>query len=377
MKENLKAKALLEKYTDGLCSEEEKSMVENWYSSLPDAGPAPDYDQIVKSKQEIWYLLSVKQFGNYKFNYLKYICVAAALLICLGTGIYFSHILIRKDFSKEISAKTDIVPGGNKATLTFGDGTTIILDDAAKGELATRSGMSVTKNGDGQLTFVVREASLVNPNVLNSIVTPRGGQYRMVLPDGTKVWLNASSSLKFPSAFTGNERKVQLMGEAYFEVVKNRAIPFKVFSGNQQVVVLGTHFNINSYADEPSVKTTLFEGSVQVSSISNAGVRILKPGQQSVFRANTIDVNTVDLEEALAWKNGLFVFNNEDLESIMRKVSRWYNVNVIYKDDEVRKEVFGGSVSRFVNISETLRMLEITGNAHFKIEAGQIIVMKK
>jgi transmembrane sensor len=374
--EKKNAKVLLEKYTAGLCTEEEQAMVENWYLVLPDLGVAPDQAQILRSKREVWKRLSFHQ-RVYRWTAIRYIGTAAALAICLGTGIYFSSVYRKTAGIRNSYARQDIAPGGNRATLILADGRKIILDDKAKGKIAEQSGVTVTKTADGQLAFQVSKVESVNPEAYNSIVTPRGGQYQISLPDGTRVWLNASSVLKFPAAFSSNERRVELSGEAYFEVAKNPHLPFKVITSQQLVEVLGTHFNINSYHNEAATKTVLFEGSVKVSSISSGISKVLRPGQQSIIHDDVLEVFLADTEEALAWKNGLFIFNNEELESIMRKVSRWYDVDVVYKNEEVRKDVFGGSVSRFGNVSEILRMLEITGNVHFSIDGNKIIVMKK
>lgn len=374
--EKKNAKVLLEKYTAGLCTEEEQAMVENWYLILPDLGESPDHARILRSKKEVWRRLSFHQ-RTYRWNTIRYMGTAAMLAICLGTGIYFSSVYRKAAGTKNSYARHDIAPGGNKATLILADGKKIVLDDKAMGKIAEQSGVTVTKTADGQLSFQVSKVEPVNPEAYNSIVTPRGGQYQISLPDGTRVWLNASSALKFPSAFSSTERRVELSGEAYFEVAKNPHQPFKVITSQQLVEVLGTHFNINSYRNEAATKTVLLEGAVKVSSISSGASKVLKPGQQSIVHDDVLDVFLADTEEALAWKNGLFIFNNEELESIMRKVSRWYDVDVVYKNDEVRKDVFGGSVSRFGNVSEILRMLEITGNVHFSIDGNKIIVMKK
>lgn len=375
--DKLNAKELLEKYTAGRCSEEEKAMVENWYLTMPENEAYPEVSQIESTKEELWSLLAIEKDRHFKIGYLKFISIAALILICLGAAFYFSPFFKKTSAAKDQLAVNDIAPGGNKATLILANGKRIVLDGASNGKIAEESGIMITKAADGQLIYRVTETQSINPAAFNTIVTPRGGQYQVALPDGTKVWLNASSSLKFPAAFSSRERRVELDGEAYFEVAKNPQLPFKVVTAQQEVEVLGTHFNINSYTDEANTKTTLFEGSVKVLSKTSMIAKMLKPGQQAIVEEKGIVVSTVDIDEALAWKNGNFVFNNENLESIMRRVSRWYDVVVEYQDDEVRKEAFGGSVSRFGNVSEILRMLEITGNVRFKIYTNKIVVMKK
>jgi len=375
------AKELLEKYTAGLCSDEEKAMVENWYLTLPDNGSYPDADQIERSKKEVWDLLQVERDNlqptqEHKFHYSRWIGVAAALLVVLGISFYFYSFNSPLAFHEKKLAVHDIAPGGNRATLILANGKKILLDSASNGLIAQESGIVISKTADGQLLYTVSSAESINPLAFNTIVTPKGGQYQVALPDGTKVWLNASSDLKFPAAFGTRGRRVELSGEAYFEVAKNALRPFKVITDKQEVEVLGTHFNINSYADEGNTKTTLLQGSVKVSSPAFQLTKILRPGQQSVVSSQTIEVKTVDIDEVMGWKNGLFIFNNENLESIMRKVSRWYNVTVEYQDESVKSDAFGGSVSRFGNVSEILRMLEITGNVRFKITPEKIIAMK-
>jgi ferric-dicitrate binding protein FerR (iron transport regulator) len=327
------------------------------------------------------------------------ITAAAVIFIVLTCGIYFylnkpinSQIAIQKSQPK----KNDIAPGSNKAILTLADGSKISLSDVANGEIAKQAGISITKTSNGQLIYSIADSQPVEGvsqlEVYNTIETPKGGQYQINLPDGSKVWLNAASSLRFPTKFKGKERKVELSGEAYFEIAHITLIsqesrtgakiesgaegmPFKVISGNQIVEVLGTHFNINAYSDEPSIRTTLLEGSVRVSLNSPSGEgldknfsKLLMPGQQSKVN-KMIKVFNVDTQEAIAWKNGYFMFNNENIESVMRKVSRWYNVDIEYQGNISQKALWG-SLSRFKNLSELTDMLELTGSVHFKIVPG-------
>jgi transmembrane sensor len=232
----------------------------------------------------------------------------------------------------------------------------------------------VSKKNDGLLAYQSNSTAPVSQVLYNTISTPRGGQFEVALPDGTKVWLNAASSLRFPTAFTGKERDVELTGEAYFEVAKNKDLPFHVTSAGQVIEVLGTHFNINAYTDEKSIKTTLFEGSVRVA--KNLKSAMLKPGEQSIVSnddANTIRIaDDVDADEVLAWKNGKFYFNDADVETVMRQVSRWYDVDIEYKGKS-SADRFTGNFTRDLNLSKTLKLLEFTG-INFKIEGRKIIV---
>ena len=237
----------------------------------------------------------------------------------------------------------------------------------------------INKVADGELIYQrspnidSQSAEMVG---YNQIDIPRGGEYQeIVLSDGTRVWINSASTLRYPAAFTGHDRKVELTGEAYFEVAQNPAKPFTVSCSSQTVEVLGTHFNINAYQDEPAIKTTLLEGKVNVTSAANNEVRILQPGQQSALVGNSFTVNPVDIEEAVAWKNGQFIFNNDNIQYIMRTISRWYNVDVEYSGI-IPDDTFGGGTSRFENVSQVLNILQLTGKVHFEIEGRKIIVSK-
>jgi len=306
--------------------------------------------------------------------YLRAVAAASILFFfAMGTYLFF----IKKPARQPVTAhrKTHnhvIVPGGNHAMLTFSNGSTIVLDHASTGNLMQDGNTKIVKLDSGRLAYYKEEAN--NKALLfNTITTPRGGQYQVQLPDGTQVWLNAASSLKFPTTFMGDHREVELKGEAYFEVTKNKVMPFVVSVGQTKVTVLGTHFNINAYSDEQSINTTLLEGSVKF----NAGVQqqLLHPGQQSLFNTSTtvLTLKPVDVKQAIAWKNGFFEFDNTDLASIMRQLSRWYNVEVSYKTID-NKNLFGGGISRKINLSEVLRLLETNG-VHFKIESNKITVL--
>jgi transmembrane sensor len=300
---------------------------------------------------------------------------AAAVLIIISLGIkFYTH----RDSQKEVLVTKqkfvqDVAPGGNKAFLTLANGTKLSLTDATDGELAKQAGISIVKTEDGQLVYNVSNTSKEGnaTPLFNTIETPRGGQYQINLPDGSRIWLNAASSLRYPVVFMGNERKVELKGEAYFEIAENKASPFRVVSNNQVVEVLGTHFNINSYPEEGSVKTTLVEGSVKIRSGNNSAM--LRPGQQSQVD-HSIHVKQADIYETVAWKNGKTQFSNADIKTIMRMLSRWYDVEVEYQGEMIGTG-FGGSVSRSKNISEILKLLELTGDVHFKIEGRRVTVM--
>jgi len=308
--------------------------------------------------------------------------IAASILILLTTGLFFytNRTPVQKVAVKIAETKAQVIaPGDDKAILTLSDGSKIILEDAKNGILANQAGISIQKTSDGKLLYSFSSsANSVTPEsedkiLYNKIETPIGGKYQVNLPDGSKVWLNSSSSLRFSALFNGDTREVELSGEAFFDVSKNKSKPFKVITKDQIVEVLGTQFNINSYSDEGPIKTTLIEGSVKI--IYKDKVVLLSPGQQFQPKESVAKVVEADTEEVVAWKDGYFVFKNEDIRSIMRKLSRWYNVEVNYSGN-VPEVGFGGNISRSKDISEVLDVLQLTNAVHFKVEGRRITVMR-
>ncbi|MDR6784418.1 transmembrane sensor [Pedobacter africanus] len=393
------AKELLEKYLQGTCNEEEQAIVESWQlKELEGKTFNAKAIQVESAYKSIWKGISTKA-GTGKNLELKnrpyrYLAIAATILIALSAGLFFIQGKLSDNSIAAQLAKSgqDFVPGGNKATLTLADGSRISLTDAANGNLAKQAGITVTKTQDGQLVYNVDAASDGRPHLkgltlMNTISTPRGGQYQITLPDGSKVWLNAESSLKYPIDFNAGVRKVELTGEAYFEIAKinspsessgrkTERVPFIVVTDKQEVEVLGTHFNISSYSDEAVTKTTLLEGSVNVLQKSSGNSRLLKPGQQSKVSASqaTPIVASPDLESEMAWKNGLFIFREEPIETIIKDLSRWYDVDISFEGKPVNVS-FVGIVSRSKNISSVLKILEETGDLHFKVEGRKILIM--
>lgn len=306
-----------------------------------------------------------------RISWEKYVAAAAVLLV-VGVGLFYKS-RSPKTMPQQAKLTHDVAPGGDKATLTLADGSTITLDNARNGVLAKQGNCEVDKTGNGQLVYHATQMAANNTPQLNTVTTPRGGQYHIVLPDGSGVWLNAASSIKYPTAFTGANRSVEITGEVYFEVTKNAAMPFIVRSARAEVQVLGTHFNIMAYDDEDVMKTTLLEGAVKITT-TNGVSGILKPGQQAVLNGkNELRIsNDVDVDDEVAWKNGLFQFRDADIRSIMRQVSRWYNVEVIYQGNVPVKQ-YTGRISRNVKASALLNMLKYTGlNAN--IEGKNIYV---
>jgi len=309
----------------------------------------------------------------------KYLTVAAASILILSSiTVYYFYPRYSNPANNLKENVATIGPGSNKAVLTLSNGKQIDLEEAVKGEVADQFGVDIIKTKDGSITYQNQNEIVAANLATNTISTPRGGQYQLVLPDGTQVWLNAASSLTFPVRFNNSQREVMLQGEAYFEVSKRKNHPFKVVTNHQTVKVLGTHFNINDYLDEPLSKVTLLEGSVQVATNAYLNKATLKPGQQAAvqWRNNTqpISVSNVDTEESIAWKNGYFQFDDEPLESVLRKISRWYNVDISYEKDSYDKISFSGTLSKYSDVKNILRKIEYTGAVKFNIEGRTIMV---
>ena len=270
-------------------------------------------------------------------------------------------------------AKRDILPGGNRATLTLANGKTITLDRKSDGVLTEHEGLRITKTGSGQLLCSLVGIASKTEVAQNVITTPKGGQYQIMLADGTKVWLNAASSLRFPGAFNESSRVVELSGEAYFEVAKNQAKPFIVKTANNSIKVYGTHFNVMAYPDETVARTSLLEGSVSVS--TGTVTSMIKPGEQAVSNADgrILVKEDINLRTVMAWKNGFFAFEDTGIEEVMRQVSRWYDVSVVY-EGKVPSKRLTGTLSRNVKASALVNMLSYTG-VNFRIEEKRIVVL--
>jgi hypothetical protein len=373
---------LYEKYLAGKCSVKEQVELENYQDSFKlkeqqwDSRTMGNSEEIKQSIQEDLNYSIQEHSKNRIFKIRVWQSAAAAILILLTAGIYYYQnspepVIVKTETPR---FRNDVAPGNNKAILTLDDGSKIDLDDAKTGILASESNIDIKKTGDGQLEYTAgaQNVKTVKYNILS---TPMGGEYQLVLPDGSKVWLNSGSTLRFPTAFIGSERIVELKGEAYFDIAKNPKMPFLVRTNNaMDIKVLGTQFNVMAYDDEKNINTTLVEGSVEV--LKGSEKTNLKPGQEAILNrgSGNIKVAQADLEQAIAWKNGYFIFYNENIESIMRKVSRWYNVDIVYQGNLNNKD-FVGTISRNKNVSELLKMLELTGAIHFSIDGRRITVM--
>jgi len=375
MKEDQKTD-LLKKYNEGVATPEEQAIVESWQLQFPLEGRQVLGDQETKADLAAirTNLLRISGRGSTRLLWYKLSAAAAVVLIAFSTGLYFYPNTTTSGRSVVELAEHDIAPGRNTATLTLANGSKIVLAESVKGKLATESGIIITKDADGHIVYQVddvRGTTSQNKLAYNTLSTTKGEQYQVNLPDGTKVWLNAASSLTYAPSFSGrSERIVQLSGEAYFEVAKDKLHPFIVKTRDQEVKVLGTHFNVNSYRDESTEKTTLLEGSVNINNKA-----VLQPGQQSVVsNAGNIQVQQADLSGAVAWKNGYFQFNDVPLQIIMRQISRWYDIDIIYKGT-LTNDAFNGVIDRKASLSRILKILE-KGGVKFSVSGKELTVFQ-
>ncbi|MBB5441285.1 ferric-dicitrate binding protein FerR (iron transport regulator) [Pedobacter sp. AK017] len=386
---------LLARYKTGTCTAEEQAIVETFYNQYhPEKAFDLTAEEVAAEMERLGAVLPLYTYSHTEPAPVKSrrmwprIGVVAAVLLLAGAGLWFYSYsgLFDLRHPEGSAARGDLVkdiaPGKNTATLTLANGKTIELSDAKTGVVVDASSLKYSDGSAiaGRHPELGSESKISGPNMMLTASTPRGGTYQIILPDGTKVWLNASSSLKFPSTFTGLvNREVELSGEAYLEVTKDKKHPFVVKTARQEVEVLGTEFNINSYADEGITKTTLVAGSVAVrdpgaSAAARAFTVILKPNQQALNTGTAISVKEVDAESIVAWKNGLFLFYNVDLKTIMRQVARWYDVEVDMAT--VPDKEFYGEIPRNVPLSQVLTMLEAASKIKFKTEGRRIMVQQ-
>nr|WP_121271474.1 FecR family protein [Pedobacter schmidteae] len=373
------AKELLRKYADGTCTEDEKLVFEQWYLNLNRTHHSQLTEiELDQAEHEMRVVLAIGSVAKSK-RLWPYYAVTATVLLCLGIGFLFnkSSTLLTVEQKVKSNALANIKPGKNVAILTLSNGKNITLSDIKSGVVIdatklTYNDGSAVANNDGLNSNDSFYSGVLKAN------TPRGGTYQIILSDGTKVWLNASSELKFPASFNqSKQRSVELSGEAYFEVAKSKIKPFIVHSNGQEIEVLGTHFNVNSYLDEKVTKTTLLEGAIKLKLLKgdNPASYVLRAGQQAIAGHNIV-IRNIDAMDAIDWKNGMFIFNKESLESIMRKLSRWYDVDIVFENEKLKSRLLGGTVSRFSTVTEVLEVLELTELAHFKIKGRSIIVME-
>ena len=403
-------KALAKKYLEGTASDEERQLLHEWYNTA-NAGDL----EIVLSKApqdleglRLEILTELKQMiaadrakatgrtitisggqaqeeGEYRtidvsrsFAWIRY-TVAACVILLLGYGSYylFVHPTRHQGIAKKEGAmkpeKKEVLPGGNRAILTLANGSAIVLDSVNNGELAMQGNTRIVKLDNGQLAYHTKGDRNAE-TMYNTMTTPRGGQYKLILPDGTAVWLNAASSFRYPTAFTDKQRQVEITGEAYFEVAPNKVMPFIVMvNKTQKIEVLGTHFNVNAYDDEASINTTLLEGSVKV--VQGDREKILAPGQQAQLdkKGEISIIRDANMEAAVAWKNGVFLFDHSNIQSVMRQLARWFDMEVEYRGQPT-SDLFGGDIRRSLPLTKVFHFLE-KSQVHFNIEGKKIVVM--
>ncbi|MDH7460291.1 DUF4974 domain-containing protein [Chitinophagaceae bacterium 26-R-25] len=378
-------KIAINNYLNGTATDAEKQLVNEWYYAFHDevvevAAPVEDMRMLLETQMKERILQQIHREsvvdpapGVHRVRTLPpWSWVAAAsIILALGIGA-FIWTNNRKDAASAgiAQVKVDIVPGNSGAVLTLANGSQVLLDSIKNGVVALQGG----------ITAKVRNGALIyegngNEVAYNVVSTPKGREYQVTLPDGTQVWLNAASSIRYPTKFIGDERRVEITGEAYFEVARNKDMPFKInVDGKGEVEVLGTHFNVNAYTDEPQMNTTLLEGSIRFTDLQHNKSAVIVPGEQVQLNDDgKMNVKkNVDLESVIGWKNGSFNFSSQDIVTIMRQISRWYDVQVEYKG-EISHETFTGIVSRYSDVSEVLSLMEAEG-IKFKIENKKIVV---
>ena len=381
---------ILEKYNQGIATKEEKDFLFAYYRLFDleddilgklDADSKQDLKKSIKQEidRQAQFSDGFQSFeadGNSRNYYIKWLTAAMFIVVSSLGYFFFSRSISKRVDDQEFVQKKEqkIVPGTNQALLTLETGEVIMLNNQEDGVVSQQSGVSVRKLKDGQLVYEMKATLTDNP-VLNTVSTPKGGQYQLILSDGSKLWLNAASSVKFPSAFGNAERLVEITGEVYFEVASDPLKPFKVKSENQLIEVLGTRFNVNTYRDELSSKTTLIEGKVSISKLTGqGGSRIMKPGQQATIAKNSLDIiiETVDTEQSVAWKNGYFKFDKADIQTVMRQICRWYDVEAEYKG-KLSTDLFAGEIKRDEDVNKVLRILQLS-NIDVQIKGRKIII---
>jgi transmembrane sensor len=371
--DKIRLQELANKYLKGTITIAEQAEFDDWFNSqskneliVPEtfAGSGREHAKMLLDRIDDRIVEAGKISQPYQL--WKKIAIAAIVLLILSFGAYQ---LLNKQIRYQIALNKlkEVGPGGDKAVLTLANGKQIVLNNTKNGLVANQGNIIINKTSNNQIIYKAPAGDVASLSY-NTIATPRGGQFQVVLPDGTKVWLNSASSLKYPTAFIGKERDVTLTGEAYFEVAKNKEMPFKVATAGQIVEVLGTHFNVNAYGDEPTIKTTLLEGSVKISSTKGVALGLLHPGQQSVFSPGKGEmiISDADTSQAIAWKNGLFYFKGADVASIMKSLARWYNIDVEF-DGQMPHRRFSGKIYRNVNAAQVMEIIDYSA-INYKVE---------
>ncbi|KAA2240382.1 DUF4974 domain-containing protein [Chitinophaga agrisoli] len=382
---------LLQKYLKGECTPAEIAALFTWLRSSDAHRPLlatlqQEFEQVMQEPHEVPAAVSdriearlLQDINRSRViplrNRLRWIAAAAVTVLAMAGGAYWLYKgkpaspALAENTNHYSTLHNDVAPGTNKAVLTLADGSTVELDSA--GNQVLQQGQTVVKQHNGRLEYAIG-GKKAQPIGYNTLVVPRGGQFNVVLPDGSRVWLNAASRLRYPTAFTGSNRKVELEGQGYFEIAQQPNRPFVVSMDNTEVQVLGTSFDIMAYPDEQSLNTTLLEGAIRVQRGSLQ--QLLKPGQQAVLQYATgqLSVQQVDVQEAIAWKTGFFEFDNANMSVIMRQLSRWYDLEISYGPVN-NNRLFGGRISRNLPLSDILHMLEANG-AQFSLEGRKLKV---
>lgn len=373
MTKKSQADELLKKHVEQTLDDQEEALLESWYvhtaKKQADLSPA-DLDSRLNS---VWRRLPINQERRLqkRKSILKW-AAAACITLSLGAGLY-KLIPIKPQIAQgkpESLASNEVLPGGAKAVLTLGNGHKIILEKAKQGKLAELNGMRISKLANETLVYQGMEDDQQGVLDYNMLTVPRSGQYQLILPDGSKVWLNSQSSLRYPSKFSMGRRTVELTGEAYFEIAHDVKRPFIVKSKDQNITVLGTRFNVNAYSDEPATVTTLIDGSVELGIASKTV--LLKPGHKALQRNGNIIIQPASIQQAVAWKTGAFDFSHLDIKAIMRQIQRWYDIEVIFHGIP-STELYGGSIPRNVKLTQVIQILESSGLS-FRVSGKTVTV---
>ena len=374
------AKDLLQRYQAGDCTSSEKDMIERWYRELIETHDLPmgeDEKKLIQKTLEdrimkVVHESSGETSSRFTIGSNRGWWAAASIVLLIGVSCYFIFFNNTKKAATNLAINDIKAPQSNRAMITLANGQKVYLDSAGNGSLAVQSNVNLVKRSGGEIAYQEGAGDTNGRLEYNTLSNPRGSKViNLTFADGSKVWLNAASSLTYPVSFVGDERKVSVTGEAYFEVKHDASKPFIVNNGSMNVRVMGTHFNVNGFEDDKNIRVTLLEGSVKV----NLGYKIgvLKPGQQALVNDEVKILNEVDTEGVMAWKNGYFEFNNSSLENVLKQVSRWYDVEVVYQGIIEPRE-FVGEMQRDLSLSEILKILE-KNKVHFKVEGKKLIVL--
>jgi transmembrane sensor len=379
-----KLKDLLKKYNSHTANPEEIRMVEEWYEGIDGLVPDLSLDELASLKANMYAHVEANLTYPAKdcdkkntFKIYRHYFAKAAILIGALLGIVYLFFVKPTGRAKSILiANHEMKPGGDKAILQLANGSKVVLNDALTGQICNQQGIKVVKTKSGELVYSVIDQPESNVALMNTVITPRGGQHHLILADKTEVWLNSGSSITFPVVFSGKDRKVGITGEVYFEVAKNKSKPFIVSTKASEVTVLGTHFNINAYDDEEAELTTLLEGAVKVD--RNGQSILLRPGQQASIGKHSDQINLKEIEDlntVVSWKDGYFQFDHANLATVMRQISRWYDTEVEYAGPIPVKQYIG-KIPKKISAKELIEMLSYSG-IHCTIDKNKIIVYPK